>query len=68
MDNTTLYSQSGNWTALAGVIALVLSKLGVNATVDTILAIIGGVVALVGIVKQYLAHKKLAVTMGAIRA
>ena len=60
------YDQSGNWTALAGVIALVLSKMGVNTTADTILAVIGGVVALVGIIKQYLAHRKLAVVAGAI--
>lgn len=62
------YDQSGNWTALAGVIALVLSKMGVNTTADTILAVIGGVVALVGIIKQYLAHRKLAVQVGAIKA
>ena len=68
MNDSNLYQTSGSWTALAGVIALVLSKLGVNATVDTILAVIGGIVALVGIIKQYLAHRKLAVQVGAIKA
>jgi hypothetical protein len=63
--NTT-YSQSGNYTAIAGVIVLLLSKLGVSTDVATILTIGGAIVAVIGIIKQYLDHKNLAISAGAI--
>ncbi len=65
--NEDLYNQTGNYTALAGVVVILLSKVGVSTNVQTIITVIGGVVALVGIVKQYLDHKKLAVASGATR-
>lgn len=61
------YTQSGNYTALAGLAVLLLSKVGVSTDVATLMTIVGGVVALVGIVKQYIAHKNLATVAGAIK-
>lgn len=52
-------STSGSFVALAGLIVLGLSKIGVNTDTNTIVAVISGLVALYGIIKQYIAHKKL---------
>lgn len=59
------YTQNGNYLALAGLVVLMLSKLGLNVTVDTIMVVVGGIVALIGIVKQFIDHRKLAVATGA---
>jgi hypothetical protein len=59
------YSQTGNYTAIAGVVVLILSKFGVTTDQSTILLVIGGIVAVTGIVNQFIAHKNLAITAGA---
>lgn len=61
-----MYDQSGNYTAIAGIVVFILSKLGVNATVSDILAVIGAIVSVIGIVKQFIAHRNLARVAGAI--
>lgn len=63
----TNYTQTGNYTALAGVAVLFLSKFGVNTDVATVLTIIGGIVAVVGVVKQFLDHKNLAIKTGSYK-
>lgn len=63
----TNYNQSGSYIAIASVIAMILSKFGVNADAQTIVTVILGIVALVGIIKQFIAHKNLAIQAGAIR-
>lgn len=58
------YNQSGSYTAIAGLAVLILSKFGLNTDIATILTIIGGIIALVGIIKQGIAHKNLAIQTG----
>lgn len=60
------YSQAGSYTAIAGVIAMVISHFGLSVGQDSIVAVIAGAVALYGIIKQFIAHKKLAVSTGTI--
>ena len=55
------YDQSGNWTAVAGLIVTLLTHFGFNTTINDVLAVIGSIVIVVGLVRQYIAHKKLAV-------
>lgn len=59
------YTQNGNYIALAGIAVIVLSKFGVTADKETLMTIIGGVVSVIGIIKQFIAHKKLAKSAGA---
>ncbi len=65
--NNTNYSQSGNYIAIAGVIAMILTHFGIIADPTSIVTVIVGAVALFGIVKQFLDHKALAVSAGAIQ-
>ncbi len=57
MDAT--YSQGSNVAALAGLILVILSKLGVTTDLSTVMAIIGGIIGLYGIIRQIIAHKSL---------
>lgn len=57
MDSTT---QLGNYTALAGLAVLLLSKVGINASIDDVLTIMGALVVLAGIIKQAIDHRNLA--------
>lgn len=59
------YNQNGNYLALAGLIAVVLSKFNVNTDQATVMAVIGGILGFLGIVKQFMDHKKLAISAGA---
>lgn len=63
----TTYNPNGSYIAIAGVIAMILAKFGVTTDAQSIVTIILGAVTLFGIVKQYIAHKKLAIQVGAIR-
>lgn len=65
--NTSTYDQSGNYIAYAGLAVSILGHFGINTTVDDVAAVIGAVVIIVGLVKQFIAHKKLAKVAGAIR-
>lgn len=62
MDAT--YSQSGSYIALGSLALIVLSHFGINTTLNTVLSIIGGIGALVGIIKQAVNHKSLAIATG----
>ena len=62
------YNQSGNYITLAGFAVTILAKFGIVSDVASIATVIGSIVIVVGIVKQYLAHKKLAITAGATHA
>lgn len=43
-------TQAGNFVAVAGIIVVLLSKLGIAASVEEVATVIGGAVALVGTV------------------
>lgn len=69
MDAST-FTQSGNYTALAGLVVIIVAHFGGNTDVPTILTVIGGVVALIGIAKQMYTHSALknqALVAGAIK-
>lgn len=57
---TPVYSTTGSYAAIAGVVVILLGKLGVNTDLATVLTIIGAIGAVYGIVKQYIDHKNLA--------
>lgn len=61
-----VYDQSGSYTALAGVIVGLLAHFNINTTVNDVLTVIGAVVCITGIVKQYIAHRKVAIQAGMI--
>lgn len=58
-------------TAIAGIVVMLLAKLfNINTDVATILTVIGGIGALVGVIKQIYTHatlKQAALTAGAIK-
>ncbi len=58
------YSQTGNYVALAGLIVTLLSHFGLNVAVGDITTVIGAIVVIVGLAKQYIAHKNLAIQAG----
>lgn len=60
------YTQSGSYTAIVGLVVAALGHFGVLASADQLGAIVGGVVAIWGIIAQFIAHRKLAQTAGAI--
>ena len=51
---------TGTYTQLAAIVCFILSKFGINATVDQILTIISAILLVVGLVKQARDHQKLA--------
>lgn len=61
-----MYTQAGNYTAVAGLVVMLFAKVGIVTDAGSVASIIGAVVIVVGLVKQYIAHKKLAVSAGAI--
>lgn len=60
------YSQAGSYTALAGIVVILLAKFGVVTDADSITTVIAGAITLIGIIKQFIAHKALAQAAGAI--
>lgn len=69
--NAADFTQSGNGMALAGVVVLILSKVfNINTDITTVLTAIGGIIAVIGIIKQIITHKQLkdvAIATGAIK-
>lgn len=61
------YDQTGSYTALAGMVVIILTKVGIITDTTSVVTIIAGVVALYGIIRQFIAHKKLATLAGVIR-
>lgn len=59
-----MYDQSGNYIALAGVIVGVLAKFNIIVDEHSIATVLAAIVIIVGIIKQRIAHKKLAITTG----
>lgn len=62
----TTYNQNGNVIAISAVIILIANKFGIIVTQDNIVTIIAGIGAAYGIYTQWVAHKKLAIQVGAI--
>lgn len=58
MDSTT-YSQGSNIASIAGVILIILGHFGITTDIATVTTIIGGIVAIVGIISQIVAHKNM---------
>lgn len=61
-----MYTQKGNYVAIAGLIVMVLNHFNINVVQTDVEAVIGAVVIVWGVVSQFRAHKKLAVSAGAI--
>lgn len=61
------YNQNGNYIVFAGLIVGVLSRFGVIVNETDATSIISVAMIIVGIVKQFIAHRKLAVIAGAIK-
>ena len=61
------YNTNGSWVAIAGFVVTALAHFGIFTDTNGVLSIIGGIVTIVGLVKQHTAHKKLAVASGAIK-
>lgn len=59
--DSSLYNQSGNYIAISGIIVGILAKFGVIIDTNSIATMIAGVIVIIGIVKQFKAHKKLAI-------
>lgn len=59
------YSQAGSYISIAGLIVLILTHFGINATADQIGAIISGAALLYGIIHQAISTKNLAISTGA---
>lgn len=51
---------SGSYLAIASVVATILARFSVSTDAQSIVMVISGAVALYGIIRQLLAHKKLA--------
>lgn len=61
MDTTT--DVSGTYLGIAGLVVAGLANFGIVTNAGDVASIIGAVVIIVGIVKQYLAHRKLAASV-----
>ena len=59
-----MYTQSGTYAAIAGILVSVLGHFGISSTVDDLAQVIGAVIVIVGIVRQAIAHKNLATVAG----
>lgn len=59
------YNQNGNYIVLAGMAVTFLGKFGVTTDKETIFLIVGGILSAIGVIKQFIAHKKLAKSAGA---
>ena len=69
MDTTnTTANLSRTWTSVAAIIVFLLSKIGINVTLDTILAVISTILIVIGIAKQAYDHFKLSKTATALAA
>lgn len=60
METTPTYDLSGSYVAIAGLVVAGLSSIGFIVDTNTIVTILAGAVALVGVIKQIIAHRKLA--------
>lgn len=57
-------STNGSYVAYAGLLVTLLSYCGVFVSADQAAAILGGVIALVGVIQQHIAHNRLAASVG----
>lgn len=60
------YSQSGSYVAIAGILVSILGHFGVTATVSDIIQVLGAIAIIVGVIRQFILHKRLATQAGAI--
>lgn len=56
------YSQSGSWTSIIALLVAGLSKYDIIISQSDAVQIVAGAIALFGVIRQYFAHKKLAVS------
>lgn len=61
-----MYTQTGNYAAAVGMVVVLFSKFFPNLSITTsdVTAVIGGIVAIVGVIQQYRAHRDLAIAGG----
>lgn len=62
--NTPVYDQTGSYVGMAGIVVGILAGFGVNTNVQDVGAIISSVLIIIGIVKQFIAHRNLAIAAG----
>lgn len=60
------YSQSGNYLALAGLVVMILGRFGVIVATNDIVTVFAAIVTIYGIIRQFMAHKTLAIQAGAL--
>jgi hypothetical protein len=59
---------SGSYLGIAGLVVMVLSHFGISASVDQVIAVIGGVVIVYGIIHQALIHKQTVAVVNTLTA
>lgn len=62
------YDQSGNYVVIAGLVVSVASHFGFTVTTNDVLTVIGAIAILYGAIRQFIAHKKLAIATGSYSA
>lgn len=60
------YSPAGSYAAFAGTIVLILAHFGIITDVNSVISIIGSIVLVVGLIHQFLNHRKIASAAGMI--
>jgi len=58
------YDQTGFYVGLAGIAVGILAGFGINTNVQDVGSIISAVLIIVGMVKQFIAHRNLAIAAG----
>jgi len=58
------FDSSGTYVTVAGLVVSLAAHFGFSVSVSDVLTIIGAVVVVVGVIKQYTAHKNLAIVTG----
>lgn len=61
------YDPSGSYIAIAGFLVSILGHYGVVVASNDVVGIIAAIATIYGIVRQYMAHKSLAITAGAVK-
>lgn len=60
----TNYSEAGSYTAYVGLLVAVLAHFGLIVSTNDALAVLGGVVALFGVIKQHVTSNRVAIAAG----
>lgn len=62
-----MYSQTGSYVALAGLIVMILGHFGVVVADNDIVGVLSAVATIYGIGHQFFAHRNLAIQTGAFK-